>query len=75
MKIRQKITLGFASIALLIGLVGYVCLSASQKTLLNNKLSKELVKNTKSAEEKRGHPIFSQPGRGSTFFFTLPKKI
>lgn len=75
MKIRQKITLGFVGIALLIGLVGYICLSASQKALPNNKLSKELVKNTKSAEEKRGHPISSQPGRASTFLFTLPKKM
>ncbi len=33
MKINQKLTLGFLSIALLVGVVGYLAVNASQKTL------------------------------------------
>ena len=33
MKINQKLTLGFLSVALLVGLVGYISVAASQKTL------------------------------------------
>ena len=33
MKIRQKLTLGFAAVAIAVALVGYVSLNASQKAL------------------------------------------
>jgi len=33
MKIQRKLTLGFASIAVLIGVVGYICVDAGQKAL------------------------------------------
>lgn len=83
MKIQRKLTLGFAGIAVLIGVVGYICVDAGQKTLQRSiaqdslilaqetldKIDRTIHARIEQAETYARHLIFEELLLNSNFEF------